>query len=480
MSGLNIKPPTPPIPHPAAVSHQTVASGYMASGSEPANSTQASHQNSRDASMKDASKEASAASSLESLPANIRRAGEGAVQRQMLMAAVQQGTGSSTTNDPTTTSKGTGRKRTFSEGSRKSGRLLEAKQALLDAINAKLKDIPTIEIDGQPMPEVYNRNNLTRLMHLPLKPGSDQRGYLTSEARAEMSKAIESSCKTGKLTDILSEAETEFYREAKIQTEKQKPNGSKDNTYELVGRTDGGKKGEDWALTINDGIDRSGERGHQDTPNPLSSYPVTEESGAEKKAVKAVGGQRLERAHTMAHSLTGKPGKTVWAPTTANQGIDTVHEQRVAENKDAFMVVRTNYWANATLSAVPVVPGKTGMDDEWKVMVSSYSRRTPVKADPAASTPASPTSPTTPFDLTFPRHSRRMSTLSNTFSLNSNTSEKSENSTTSLSRRMKNALHLGKEKEAPGSAESSQPPTPGSSSKMSSLLGKFKKSKEPT
>jgi hypothetical protein len=223
---------------------------------------------------------------------------------------------------------------------------------------------------------------MTKHMLGPLEIGDDGRGYTPSSVRTRLNTDIEkTTTQHQKLEDILPPVAMTLRKEAQ-------KTGATSSRLSTRKRSDKHVKGDDYTLTRIDGTNRGGNRTPADTPQPQSPRP-------EEHGESLVADSRYERAHQNPFQFTGQPGNTVWAPTQANQVVDTHMERFVSGSSEGYLL-RHDTYTHSSLTAVRATP--TGFESRQ----ASYQRRpTAASGDGDAkrkrgdSAPPAPSTPTT-------------------------------------------------------------------------------------
>ena len=211
----------------------------------------------------------------------------------------------------------------------------------------RLEAMKEYELATGPATSQYDR---TPHFARKMKVGSDGRYYTASDVRSDLNHDIDASLQTFPSLNKAVTAGAWPSAALKLESEARK-NGS----VHIEGRSSatGFKQGHDSTLTYTRGT-ISNVRTPQDTPEPRSPRPFRADT-------------RYERAHTAPFALTGAPGHTVWAPTQANQVVDTHHE-RHAGVSGGQLFRQDTYEASTLYSSRPV---KDGVE----VKQSHYRRR---------------------------------------------------------------------------------------------------------
>ncbi len=185
----------------------------------------------------------------------------------------------------------------------------------------------------------------------PLEIGSDGRPYTSTEARAALNRDIDASAKT--FPSLLAATAAGAWPDAALKLDAR---AVREGSVHIEGRSAGTgfKTGHDSTLTHVSGAPMGWGRTAADTPEPRSPKPTRPDT-------------RFERAHTAPFARTGLPGRTVWAPTQANQVVDTHHE-RHAGVPGGRLFRQDTYDTSTIYSARPV-------EDGFEIKQSSYRRR---------------------------------------------------------------------------------------------------------
>jgi hypothetical protein len=215
----------------------------------------------------------------------------------------------------------------------------------------------------------HGANNVTAHLLKPLKPGADNRGYVTDKARRAIERQVK---KDEKTFPSLAEAGKAGYWPAAAVNAATKGGGQ---YYHFSSRRseDGYQKGADFTYTPFDGIS-AGKRNSAHTPRPSSPDP--------RSTREQLNESRYEHAHQGPFSFTGNAGSTVHAPTQANQAVDTLLEAHARQAGGALFRYDT-YRASSIYAAVRQAGGSV------TIQRASYMRRSAAAAAPAAVTPSS-------------------------------------------------------------------------------------------
>ena len=227
---------------------------------------------------------------------------------------------------------------TFSRAPRRSNRVEEQRTEAMQAY----------ELATGPATSQYDR---TPHFARPLEIGSDGRGYTSTPARAALNRDIEASAQTYPSLEAANAAGAWPAAALKLD-----PQARRQGSVRVEGRSPatGFVQGHDSTLTFNRGHLGAGGRTAADTPEPRSPRPSRPDT-------------RYERAHTAPFASTGAAGNTVWAPTQANQVIDTHHERHAGVANGRLF--RQDTYTDSTLySARPV-------NDGVEIKQSHYRRR---------------------------------------------------------------------------------------------------------
>lgn len=179
--------------------------------------------------------------------------------------------------------------------------------------------------------------DITPQLYMPLEQGNDNRFYTSRKARRSIENVISSTRKIYKNKDELPKLPRELLRRAE--------NGKQSTlSYSTRNSNTGYRVGQDVTFTEYTGADYSGTRVASDTPRPRSPSPETTGEGL------LVPNLRYEQTHQAAYRFTGAPGRTVHAPTQANQVADTTMERFISTSQGSFMV-REDTFERSTIHA---------------------------------------------------------------------------------------------------------------------------------
>jgi hypothetical protein len=195
--------------------------------------------------------------------------------------------------------------------------------------------------------------DLTPFLLKPLDPGNDGRGYVSTETRREMERAIKD--KKRKVAS-LDKADLPAPLLNLLASEQ----ATSDGYVHVSGRSraDSFTSGEDHTLTLNTGRQSIDKRVATDTPPPRSPNPYNTDDAI-------VPGLRYEQSHQSAYRFTREPGTTVFAPTQANQVADSVHERHAAKNDGGWVYRHDTYTTTRMISAKPVKGGGFVIKDSF-------------------------------------------------------------------------------------------------------------------
>ncbi len=185
----------------------------------------------------------------------------------------------------------------------------------------------------------------------PMDVGSDGRLYTSSATRTALNDDIDNSRQTFPTLKDAVDGGAWPSAAAKLDADAQRL-----GSVHMKGRSPatGFRYGHDSTLTFTRSGHGAGGRTAADTPEPQSPKPSRTDT-------------RYERAHTAPFASTGQPGHTVWAPTQANQVIDTHHE-RHAGLPGGRLFRQDTFDSSTIYSARPV-------NDGVEVKQSHYRRR---------------------------------------------------------------------------------------------------------